>query len=148
MTRQPVGRITVVEHLYHYADEQSQPTSIESIFTRHLKSDEQPYIRILKLTEDWIPLDKGWVEEVGTIVIKNMEGTRYTVNPTDEERKVVESRIVEIGYHNSLSLNLATAFQLVPPQESSGRITPADWFSLRVRCRSGVAKITLTVYPA
>ena len=60
-------RITVVETLYHQGVLGEDPTTVTCQFTRELKSDEQPYQRRCKVSENPKPLDVGWVEEVGEI---------------------------------------------------------------------------------
>lgn len=145
------GRLTFVETTYHYADEMSQPSCHDTSGVRTLGKDEQPYSRIIKVDESWQEIDGGWITEkggnVGLVIIKNLEG-KFTVNPTAEQRLEVESRTVDIGLFNGSPVvtESANAVQFVPVLESA-RINPVDFSSLRIRCRKGIAKVSVTVFP-
>lgn len=136
-------RLTVVEMVYHrpYGEE---TLAVDTRFTRKVDSGEQPYQRLCHkptnmATEEWKELDFGWLKEsIGMIVIVNNEGF-YPLNPTEEEEKEVESRVIEIGYSEKDTWE-------IPPRESF-RGTPSNPSGLRIRCRSGMAKYTLTVLP-
>jgi hypothetical protein len=91
------SEITVVEQVYHQLSG-SQPRAIESRFSRELESDEQPYERHLKVGEESVPLDCGWIKEASQLVIINEEGKGLQANPTDEERKGLACKILEISY--------------------------------------------------
>lgn len=66
--------ITVVEQVYH-RQQGGEPTAVGNKWTRHLKSDEQCYIRHSKLDKEWKPVDLGWLTgddcEIGLLILKN-----------------------------------------------------------------------------
>lgn len=133
-------QLTVVEHVYHQPAGE-QPTGIETRFSRHLKTQEQPYCRRLLIGEDWVALDHGWVNEASHMVVQNMEGRFTQVNPTDEQCKEVAARVIELGYQN------AKGYWLIGPGESL-RGQPNVLDGLMLRCQQGKAQVTINVFPA
>jgi hypothetical protein len=130
-------RVAVVETIYHQK-KREQPTSIGSAFSRDLKTDELPYETFQNLTEDWSPLDVGWVETCGMLVIKNLEGIFTQTIPTEEEKTIADAKIVDVWFGGPI------AEIEVPPTESSRfRAT----VPIQVRCRSGGAKILVFAVP-
>lgn len=134
-------RITVVELISHQRvtlGERSPP--VDSKYWRELKHSDQPYQRSYTVTEDSKPLDIGWAREwpngIGMIHIANIEGAFSQTIPTQAEKDALAVRIVEVG-----------SDWLIYPGESM-RGVPSSPNILNVRCRSGSAKITVTVYPA
>lgn len=140
------SHITVVEHVY-FQPFGSSPTGISPRYMRWLESDEQPYGRRLKVSEEWQPLDKGWMEEAALLVLENLL-PQYATIPEPEQRREDESRVVEIGaVQTSDSLSPAVApFAEVRPGESC-RFCPVALVNLRVRCVNGQATCNLHLYP-
>lgn len=138
------SRLTVVETVYHQ-NGTDQPTSAYSSFCRTLVSqDEQPFAKQVKVTEDWRPLDLGWIEQAGMVVIRNESGVFKIVIPTDSEREVEMRKVVEVGFCTG-SYEI-TPSVLIPPTESA-RFYPYELSQLRIRCRSGMAKCTVHLFP-
>lgn len=136
--KQPAGYVTVVETVYHQVVNQ-QPMGIPHNFQVALESDAVPNVRRVSVTGEWQPIDLGWIEKPSMIHIVNEEGRRFSRNPSEAERLSVAERVVEVGYEGA-------AFLEVRPGRSE-RLTPVDAGRLRVRCRSGSAVCTVTVYP-
>lgn len=136
----PVNRIVVLDTVYHQAGT-DPPITAESKFSRVLASDEQPYVRRAKIGTEWAPLDTGWIKEVGLFLLVNEEGRRFMINPTDEEKKAVADKVIEVG------LAGMEAFCVVHPGESL-RLSPTDASVLRFRSRSEGTRFTLSVFPA
>jgi hypothetical protein len=138
------SRITVVETVYHQPGDM-QPSSVSPRFTRWLGSDEQPYIRTITLTEEWVALDQGWLKgQCGMVVIENEESKRLTFIPTPDEQDEIEARVIEVGYRGHKDQGGGSF--LVYPRENL-RITPSDPDRIELRCRQGKARCTLHVYP-
>ena len=135
------ARLVVVESVYHQSPD-GQPTSAEGAYARQLDTDEQPYARKCKATEEWRPLDCGWLDRASMLHVVNEEG-RFLVQPTDAEREEVNRKLIELAVSVQGSL---TPFAEIPPHETA-RFRPVDPKALRVRCRSGAAKFTLTLFP-
>lgn len=145
-------RLVVVESVYH------QPVGkeaklIASRFSRELSSDEQPYQRELKASERWEPLDNGWIDKAGMLVIRNNEGQFLQTQPTEEERQEVAERVLEICCEDRDALSVDNDFPIslfpqwwILPGESM-RACPADLGSIYIRCRSGTAQFTLDLLP-
>ena len=143
-----VNQITVVDKIYHRQGSES-PTSVSSRFIRHLQTDEQVYERRTRVGEEWTPLEHGWIEEAGMIVIQNTEGTTLQVIPTEEEKEETAAKILELSVTDGLLDSppgvLAKPW-LIPPGESF-RGYPSDVSKLVLRCRSGVCRYNVHVYP-
>jgi hypothetical protein len=133
----PKPRMTVVDIFYHQVFGE-QPESVESRFERELSSDEQMYQRKKVATEEWQPIDLGWVKEVGTVFIQNIEGQFHSVNPTVEQKEEIAKRVLEFTFAQCKECFL------IPPGESM-RCSPTSAGSLMLRCRSGQAKYLVVV---
>jgi len=131
----------VVDNVYHQVPD-GPPSTVggdASRFSRELDSDEQVYERHKVAKNEWEPLDCGWIDKCGMLVVRNDEG-HFAVNPTEEQRKEVYRRIVEVSFDG-----VKSRIQ-VPPQETC-RFYPTDVKSIFLRCREGNARYTLCLVP-
>lgn len=133
------ARITVIETIYFQSPD-SQPIGTEDRTLITLDTDEQPYIRNLTIGPEWKRLDAGWLETASLIHLRNNEGTYLDKHPTEEERAEMNGRIVEIAGDQT------PPFALVRPGRSI-RMEPYCLDSTFLRCCSGSAKCTLTIFP-
>lgn len=124
------SRMGVVSLLYHHQPG-SQPIAVENRFSRWLGTDEQPYLRKLTLTKEWVPLDKGWLDVAGMLMIRN------------EEDKEGTEKIIEVALNAE---PMTYGFAKVRPKESA-QFEPDNLHSLRLRCLAGPAKCTLALIP-
>lgn len=138
--RPVVDRLTVVDTIYHHRARRN-PTSFDVRFTRNLSGSEQPYVREQHLTEEWQPLDCGWIEGCAMLSIKNLAGQYLVRNPTPEAKAELEQQVVEV------SMGVDGASWLVHPGESM-RGCPIACKSLYVRCRKGECDITVMLVPS
>lgn len=146
-TKKPLrDRLTVVSHVYHQRAGKD-PKSIESKFCRDLESKGQLYEREMEATEEWQPLDCGWVTDVGMMVVLNQEGQNLQVHPTDEEREATAKKVLELAYdfHDGTG-PCGLHSWLIPPGESFQGF-PSQAASLYIRSQSGVAEYTLYLIP-
>jgi len=135
-----VDTITVVETVYH-SPFQQQPTSIATRFSRDLTTQAQPYERYLTATEKWDLLDYGWLEDnIGMLIIHNLEGEFTQTIPTPEEKEDAEKRILEIAFGPH------TGQWIIPPRESM-RGYPTSVSDLWIRCSYKTAKYRLNLLP-
>jgi hypothetical protein len=134
--------VTVVETVYHQPFN-SEPTSQSSAFSRPLETAEQPYRRSLVVGEAWQPLDLGWLKNVGVgmLCISNEEGRHPQTVPTAEELAETKARVVEVAY----GCESPDGWE-VPPGESL-RACPSNAGALQIRCRHGVAQVTIFAIP-
>jgi hypothetical protein len=142
------GRLTVVGSIYHQPADGFPSTLLGDAvrFHHELQSDEQPYERHKIAKEQWEPLDCGWVEKTGMLLIRNDEG-HFAVNPTPEQQNEVGQRVIEVVFSSSLTLgNPSGECLLVPPGETYS-FYPSDATQLRLRCREGVARYTICLVP-
>ena len=137
---EPQSRVTVVEQVYHQILNE-QPHLVESRFSRGLQSDEQAYERRLKVDEGGMPLDCGWLTEASQLLIINEEGRNLQVIPTDEERKELAKKVLEIFFGDR-----PDNCWLVPPGESM-RACSNTLHALKIRSQSGTIRFTLHVIP-
>ncbi len=131
-------------------------------FVRWLATDEQPYAREVRVTEEWVPLDCGWLKGgAGFLVLENPRERPQRV-PTAEESAACDAKVVEVGMMlpaaapGGRPLNMwdegpappagPVACWLVPPGEALPA-TPADANLLFLRCRKGEAKVRLWLVP-
>jgi len=151
----PRDTLTVVETIYHQSWGEG-PTAYPTSFMRELSVQEQPYFRKIKVGERWQPLDLGWFkdrpQDVGMIQLVNDEGTFAQTQPTDEERAAADAKVIDVvtdivdaGPLAGILAKDSFSWQ-IPPRESF-RGNPTNAKQLWVRCRSGVARATVNVYP-
>ena len=123
----------------YYEQSGTTPSQISASFVSLLpKSEEQVYTRKINIGEEWEPLDLGWVENVGTIVLENRKAIFQTV-PTKEETEAEEKKVVYIRNK----------------KETIGWAIPAGGFfmavtrgeEIEVRCLSGSTKAVVNVFP-
>lgn len=152
-------RVTVVEQAY-YQSPDDQPRVVETRYTQDLQSDEQPYLRVMKLTEEWKPIDCGWIEDASLLILTNEEGRVGTVIPPREEQDAAALKVVEVGWEVGApptgprtmhSPEIPPPPPIVPciavPPGKSVRITPQLLRAMRLRCRSGMARVTVNLFP-
>ncbi len=155
-----MGKITVVESIYHRPGPNQPMSQVPIQFSRDCHTDEQTYgPRQIRVGPEWQPIELGWFKDqplnVGMIVLVNNEG-RFTQRvPTEEERAEAASKVIEVGiligqddgsFHKGPLIDIILPFAIVIPTEGQ-RLTPADPLLLRIRCRNGIARCTLTIFP-
>jgi hypothetical protein len=135
------SRLTVVETLYHQPAGGFPATMLgdASRFYRDLSSDEQAYERHRALKGDWEPLDCGWIDRCGMLLVRNDEG-QFTVNPTPDQRAEVSRKVIEMSFDGERTSIL------IPPTETC-RFYPADIKQIKLRCHEGVARYTICLLP-
>lgn len=135
------NRLTVVDSVYYQPTDGSPTTAMgdASRFSRELQSDEQPYERHKLAKDGWEPLDHGWIDRCGMLVLRNDEG-HFAVNPTPEQRAAVFERVIEVSFGDD------KCRILVPPLETC-RFYPDDVCCMQLRCRTGTARYTLYLVP-
>lgn len=122
------GRLTVVSQVT-YQTVGKQVSSVVSRYSLPVLEDEQRYPdRPYAATEEWRPLDPGWVKEPGMVVIQNGREGWIQVGTTDDEGKYV------------------IPLWDVPPGGDCRGI-PSDFSRLRVRCAEDTCKFTVNVFP-
>jgi hypothetical protein len=134
------NRLTCVLNLYHEQDDE-QPEGFRLAFSDKLHLSSQRYNRRLKIGEDPVALDVGWFspDEIGTLLVENLEGTRFSIVPSEEELADVAKRIIHVYHPGSPSwLIPPRRFLLAHPEDASG---------LLLRCGHGRARVSLTIIP-
>ena len=123
----------------YYEQQGTQPTQVSCSFGTTLpKSEEQVYIRKIVIGEEWEPLDMGWVENVGTIILENRRKIFQKV-PTKEEKQQADKKVVFIR-NNKETIGW--------PIPSGGFFMSASrGEDIEVRCLSGSTKPVINVFP-
>ena len=135
---QDQDRITIVLQ-FHHQHYMEQPTTVSSAHSEMLETTVEPYSRRVTLTEEWRPIDFGWVEpgDVKYIVVENYEGKKFAVTPSPEEMKEIENRVIEVAYverDGEMGKSM-----LVAPRSCQYFHTKFAGM-LRLRCSQGTAK--------
>jgi hypothetical protein len=149
----------VVDTVFHQRDAGSQPVSFPSRYNHQLTSSEQSYSRELIVTEEWRPLDHGWLERGFMLKLRNREGTNLTEQPGEAGWDDIRSRVVELGVRVPVPDEgrrtqwseprpevPVVLLSLVRPGTDI-RIQPPDLGCLVVRCRNQQAKCLLDIVP-
>lgn len=133
-------RLTIVEHI-HFQHSSESPMSIGQPFARLLETQVEPYSRRITLTEERLLIDFGWVKstDVGMLIVENLEGRKFDVNPSPEEMEEINGRIIEIYLHEDSWVPI-----LVRPRAMQ-RLELDDFEPVRLRCRNGSAKCRITL---
>ena len=139
---QPGNRLTVVELVYHQTLGE-QPVCVESRFVRSLASSEQLYQRRKAATVAWQPLDFGWVDDPGTIVICNTEGLPYQQLRTLEQRQAMEEKFLEVTYDGC-----PQELTFIIRAGESMRLHPSKPLRLQLRSPVEGVRYTITAIPA
>jgi len=141
MTDKLPDRLTLVSTLYHQSFG-SPAVSVDSRFTRALRSGEQLWKRDFRIGDSWTALETGWVgSRPAHLLLLNHEGQHLQVNPTEEEKADIAKRIIEVTWSGSGSPQW-----LVFPGESM-RGECCDPSQVFVRSRHGSVQVTLYLIP-
>ncbi len=122
------ARITTVEWI-NYQPPEGKTLPIETRCCDNLASDEQPYVRQMKLTSAWKPLDTGWIEPedgASLLVLKN------------EGEHLVEITCVP-------GADALTDWVL--PTGRTMRVFPADLTRIRLRSIADGGRCTVYLFP-
>ena len=135
--------ITVLDNVYFRRDMRN-PIRAGTPHCWDLVSDEQPYIREIRIAENWQKLDTGWLQKSSLIMLHNHEGENLQRVPTPEEKEATAKRIVAIGIGHS-DLKMETVWIVRPGRNCRGELARLD--NVYVRCLSGSALCTLFMFP-
>lgn len=79
----------------------NQPDTTELRFSTICKSEEDPYRRKVRVTNEPMPLDLGYVKNPRLILLANKTGNRWQTIPTPEEILEVQNAVVRVRYSSS-----------------------------------------------
>lgn len=139
----PKRLLTSVQSFYFEVEGQ-QPQSVNIPgYSRSLAEveEDQLWERHIKVSEKWASLDYGWVEQCAFVLLRNTEGGQIKTIPTPEQVAENAKKVIEIGFGNK-----PTPLLYLHPGESQP-LSPVDFKSLRIRCKSGVSRVILTAVP-
>lgn len=138
------GRITVVERVYYESEQDPVREIAELAYTVFVRSDEQPWgPRRQTIGEKWVELDLGYLARspVSELVVENLEGTKWHVQPSEEQIAALAGKVIELAVNGGVD-------NFVFARVRAGRacrFEPADvvW----ARCISGEAKVKISAAP-
>lgn len=126
-SKQQLGRLTVVETVYH----EPSGMAVESRYDTQLTSHDKPRVDEYEIGEDAVIVQLG---ECSEIVIENSLELP-TTNPSSDETVAIQERIVEVDDS-----------WLVPPGKTMRGSPSYDYITLR--CLKGTARCSVTIFPA
>jgi len=133
--------LTVVESVYFHPANRGI-RQVDSRWCRNLLGvGEQPYERYLKASPQWQPVDLGWIQEVGMMVIRNEEGISegLVIMPLPLD---VLDRFIEVAYEGAKD---GDSVMILPGEALP--FYPRTPKNLRIRCPSGTARYHLFIVP-
>lgn len=138
-----VDRISVVfQALHEHCC--SDPMPIPCTFAHILGTIEQPWHRVMRVSQEWIPLDLGWLADgAGFLIIRNVTGSKKHLQPSEEEKADLAKKIVVVAPADTDPKK--TGRSIRPGHFDFGY--PENARELRIRCEHGTAEILLDVIP-
>lgn len=112
------SRIVVVDKIYHQPPNES-PVGESLGFSRAVASDEVPYSRPVKVGPEAVPVDKGWVEEVGMILVKTPSDAKSDLSVLLNAFELV----VKPGEHLRLPVSIIEGIRLSASAEVQATVT-------------------------
>ncbi len=139
------NRLVRVSHTY-FQSEGGEPVPLTCQCAVPLASAEDAYRRTTDVGEEAVPLDCGWIKgQASLVVVQNRTGMRELTNPTADRSKAVDDAVVEVALGSQVG---GIPFALVGPRGRTAEFQPLDARTLWLRCRRGVAQVTVHVFPA
>lgn len=128
-------------------NEQPEQIDIKSIIELPPSDNEdQIWMRMYKLTEEWSPIDYGWVLNPSRILITNMTGMNLALVPDEAARQEINQNIVELTFEQNITEPNATHLMLHPGDTQN--IVLNDFSALRIRTRKAGTKIKIHAFPS
>lgn len=127
----------------HFEHRGEPPVSVSKVCQVALSTlGIEPYQRRQTATSDPQPLDLGWVrpEQVGFIVIENLEGLGRQEYPSEEERADIARRVIEIDCGSN-----SGCWLVEPGLYFFGK--PVNSTSIKIRCRYKTATYKVHIFP-
>lgn len=159
--RKSPSRIMHVGNIY-YISRSGQPHVTEIRSNRNQVADEQAFgPRRMTIGEEWTPIETGWIEVCGMMILTNEEGRRLQRIPTAEQIEEINGKVVEIAFVKNLPVSNEPRTMhsppIVAPDEPFAALlllpgeslpaTPVSMKQVLVRCRAGQARITVNLLP-
>jgi len=139
-TRKPFPRISANVSLYHSLPNEN-PTRTQGLFSCYLKSEEEPYRRRLKITDEWHQLDLGWVgQDCSYIIVENVLPKPIRTQAPEPSEEIPDG-MVYLGF----GLDHSIVFRLPPGHMQY--FWPEKPVEPWIRCESGETRIEITVIP-
>tara|TARA_R110000751_G_scaffold85890_1_gene171249 strand:+ start:962 stop:1435 length:474 start_codon:yes stop_codon:yes gene_type:complete len=131
-------RVTARLDLYH-EQEDEQTNHFNSIFSEFVSQSGDPvYSRKIKVGEEWVSLDTGWLEESSYILIQNIK-KKYRTMPDEEEVACEKKKTVRIRSGNGEGWIIKNgSFFFGNPSEMS---------KVQIKCEYETTQIEIHIFP-
>ncbi len=137
----PRSRLTVLNKVYVNLPGENTTGPEPISFYRWLESEERPYSRTIKVTEQWQAIDLGWLKDlpIAHIVFENETVRPLGKVPEQLELDEWRDKVLEVGIQ--VGEGIIEPFAYFPVGEGMS-FSPSIPQDLRVRCRKGTGKLT------
>lgn len=145
------GRVTVQETVYFQpSDSDFGDVAIPCSYVEMLTTGEQPVQRWLTVTEKWVELPKGWLEQASLLILSNLGPPNPLYQPSqreieDREKAIVEVALIQFSYVQYQEDRYLPITHLSPQRNC--RWKPVDLSLLRLRCLKGSTKVLINLLP-
>lgn len=109
-------------------------------FVRHLRSDSSSDIGEIEVEHEWVTIPHR-VKSPGMMILRNCEGQFYELQPSEEQLREDQERVLEVSFHDWDRPALE-----IPVGEQQP-ITPSNGTIVKVRSRSGRVRVQFMVVP-
>lgn len=144
------GKLVVVENVYHIRHD-TEPTAVESRYSRWLGSYGPAHSDEFEATDEWQPVQSGRVKECGLMTIENLAGADLQVVPTPEERARIATLVLEVGFipigGRELAADDRGEIIVLPGETARFQAAPHARVYLRCRARGERAGARVTTIP-
>lgn len=135
-----IDRTTVILQVSHVRGS-DPPHAIDHRYEVPSVTAEQVFDRHTSVGVEWVPVPLAWIERPGLIVVRNRVGENRPTQPSPAELAADAKLVIEIDMGDGV------AVALVRPGRFAS-FEPSDAARMRLRCPSGDAAVSVTVYPS
>jgi hypothetical protein len=133
-------RMTLITKV-HFEHAGEVPVTVENATNFFLTTQEQPYIRRLRVTEEFTSVDVSWLEDnVGLLAFDNRTGVVQRVNPTEEEKAILRKKTLLVCFGECEE-------GILVPAGMAQSILPVDCKVIRIRSMHGILDVNLYAFP-
>lgn len=138
-------RVTVVEQVVHYSPRSGRTYPHEIRYAYETETVEQPWERAgfnCYATEEWKPLDLGWIQRASMICIRNEEGKGWD-RMGEGEKKALKERKLELKLGD---LSYPSEKIVIYPQRDA-RFCVENLKNIFMRSAKGLTNYSLFICP-
>tara|TARA_R110000751_G_scaffold222808_1_gene325058 strand:- start:432 stop:899 length:468 start_codon:yes stop_codon:yes gene_type:complete len=131
-------RISARLDVYHEKEDE-EPTYINSVFSELIPPcDERVYSRKIKVSEEWQPIDIGWLNSSGFLLIQNTK-KKYKTNPDENEIEIEKKKTIVVRTGNGEGWKIKGGSFFFG--------NPVDMNNVEIKCEFESTAIEIHVFP-